>query len=56
MVQIIYVFRRSYKNVIISKRKPKNGVKIGETKYYRRYAVGVKEHLVAKPGFKLVRE
>lgn len=55
MTKTVYI-GKSYKNAIISKRKPKNSIKIGETKHYRRYALGVKEYLVAKPGFKLVRD
>jgi len=54
MVKTIYI-GKSYKNAVITKRKPKNSVKIGETKSYRRYVLGAKEYLVAKPGFKLVR-
>jgi len=47
---------KSYKNVKIAKKKPKTGVKIGETQSLRRYAVGANEYVVAKPGVKLLRD
>ena len=46
---------KSYKDAVISKKKPKSGVKVGETKSYKRYVLGANEYLVAKHGYELVR-
>ena len=41
---------------VISKKKPKNSIKLGETSCFRRFAKGNKNYLVAQQGDKLVYE
>jgi len=46
--------RLGYPIDVISKSKPRRSVKIGQTSYFTRYALGNKNYLVAKKKYKLV--
>jgi len=46
---------KSYKDAVIAKKKPKNSVKIGETKSFIRYVLGAKVYLLARKGYVLVK-